>query len=58
MVTSDYRRSYRIEIDTGFRNAGNGATTCNGVAVKSSLHLEQTAAHYLDDPHGECMACD
>ena len=54
MVTSDYQRAYRIEIDTGTRSTGNGISTCSSVSVRSSLHLEQTSARYVDDPHAEC----
>jgi hypothetical protein len=58
MVTADYRRTYRIEVDTGPRSTANGVSTCSGVAVALSLHLEQTAARYVDNPHGECTPCE
>lgn len=58
MVTSDYRRTYRIEIDTGSRTTQNGATACKPLAIKASLQLEQTAADFVDNPQGQCTACE
>ncbi len=54
MVTPDYRRRYRIELDTGALSTDH----CDGLAVSLALRLEQTAAQFVNDPHGECGPCE
>lgn len=53
MVTPNYRRHYRIEVDTGALSADE----CEGLNVSLALRFEQTAAQFVNDPHGECGPC-
>lgn len=54
MVTPDYRRRYRIEVETGALSADE----CDGMTISLSLDLQQTAAGYVNDPHGQCWPCE
>lgn len=61
LVTADYRRSYRIELETGLLGSSATATTgagvCASVRTKVTVRFEETAADWRFDPNGPCP-CD
>ncbi len=55
LVTADYKRVLRVEIDTGVRSSSSSAGAGPSVATKLTLRLEQTAADWKYEPNAPCM---
>lgn len=55
LVTSDYKRVFRVEVDTGVRSSSSAGGACPTVATKLVVRFEQTAADWRYDPNGPCL---
>ena len=58
LVTDDFVRTFRLEFDTSSvtpRMSGTGKACDFPVTEQVSLHLTQTAADYVYDPHAMCV---